>query len=53
MLQLRERSGLGTVSCENLRWFLIGPSAEALLHLLNTDLLCVKENPLEHTEYGG
>lgn len=42
---------MGTACREGLRRFLIGNSAEAVLHRIDADLLCVKENPLEHTEY--
>lgn len=43
---------MGTASREGLRRFLIGNSAEAVLHRIDADLLCIKENWLEHTEYG-
>lgn len=43
---------MGTAGREGVRRFLIGNSAESLINRVNLDLLCVKENPLEHTEYG-
>jgi universal stress protein E len=42
---------MGTACREGMRRFLIGNSAEAVLHRIDADLLCVKENPLQHTEY--
>lgn len=43
---------MGTASREGLRRFLIGNAAESVLYRLATDMLLVKENWLEHTEYG-
>lgn len=43
---------MGTASREGLRRFLIGNSAESVLYRLATDMLFVKENWLDGTEYG-
>ena len=43
---------MGAASREGLQRFFIGNAAESILQHVTIDVLCVRENPMQHTEYG-